>query len=131
MLKSKNKRLKSLVEKTDFKEDETLFLDTYNQSTNNEIAGTIHTGVDFRNNTFVYNNLRIRKLTPKECWRLMGFTDEDFEKAEKVNSNAQLYKQAGNSIVTTCLMGIFGELLDIDYTSKIKELAKSINDNTN
>ena len=42
----------------------------------------------------VNNNLRIRKLTPKECWRLMGFDDEDFEKAEKVNSNTQLYKQA-------------------------------------
>jgi len=40
------------------------------------------------------SSLRIRKLTPKECWRLMGFDDEDFEKAEKVNSNAQLYKQA-------------------------------------
>ena len=38
--------------------------------------------------------LRIRKLTPKECWRLMGFDDEDFEKAEKVSSNSQLYKQA-------------------------------------
>lgn len=45
------------------------------------------------------SDLRIRKLTPKECFRLMGFKDEDFEKAEKVNSNTQLYKQAGNSIV--------------------------------
>lgn len=45
------------------------------------------------------DNLRIRKLTPKECFRLMGFSDDDFEKAEKVNSNTQLYKQAGNSIV--------------------------------
>ena len=43
--------------------------------------------------------LRIRKLTPKECFRLMGFDDEDFEKAEAVNSNTQLYKQAGTSIV--------------------------------
>lgn len=41
----------------------------------------------------------IRKLIPKECFRLMGFSDEDFEKAEAVNSNTQLYKQAGNSIV--------------------------------
>ena len=38
--------------------------------------------------------MRVRKLTPKECWRLMGFYDEDFEKAQKVNSNSQLYKQA-------------------------------------
>lgn len=54
---------------------------------------------------------RIRKLTPKECWRLMGFDDEDFEKAAKVNSNSQLYKQAGNSIVVNVLMAIFDNLL--------------------
>lgn len=56
-------------------------------------------------------NLRIRKLTPKECWRLMGFDDEDFEKASKVNSNSQLYKQAGNSIVVDVLCYIFREML--------------------
>ncbi len=55
-------------------------------------------------------DLRIRKLTPKECWRLMGFDDEDFEKAEKVNSNTQLYKQAGNSIVVNVLEKIFENL---------------------
>lgn len=61
--------------------------------------------------TLVEQNIRIRKLTPKECWRLMGFSDEDFEKASKVNSNAQLYKQAGNSIVVNVLEAIFKELL--------------------
>lgn len=55
--------------------------------------------------------LRIRKLTPKECWRLMGFDDEDFDKAAKVNSNSQLYKQAGNSIVVNVLEEIFKNLL--------------------
>ena len=61
----------------------------------------------------IYKNtdLRIRKLTPKECWRLMGFDDEDFEKASKVNSNTQLYKQAGNSIVVNVLEAIFDNLL--------------------
>ena len=55
--------------------------------------------------------LRIRKLTPKECFRLMGFTDEDFSKAEQVpTSNAQLYKQAGNSIVVNVLEEILKEL---------------------
>ena len=44
----------------------------------------------------IIDNLRIRKLTPKECFRLMGFTDEDIEKT--TCSNTQLYKQAGNSI---------------------------------
>jgi site-specific DNA-cytosine methylase len=56
-------------------------------------------------------NLRIRKLTPKECWRLMGFDDTDFEKAAAVNSNSQLYKQAGNSIVVDVLCYIFGAML--------------------
>lgn len=54
--------------------------------------------------------LRIRKLTPKECFRLMGFEDEDFEKAEAVNSNTQLYKQAGNSIVVDVLEALFKSL---------------------
>ena len=53
---------------------------------------------------------RVRKLTPKECFRLMGFDDCDFAKAEQVNSNSQLYKQAGNSIVVNVLMEIFKEL---------------------
>ena len=57
------------------------------------------------------NTIRIRKLTPKECWRLMGFDDEDFEKAAKVNSNTQLYKQAGNSIVVNVLEAILQNLL--------------------
>lgn len=57
------------------------------------------------------NPIRIRKLTPKECWRLMGFDDLDFEKAEKVNSNSQLYKQAGNSIVVNVLEGILRNLI--------------------
>ena len=55
--------------------------------------------------------VRIRKLTPKECWRLMGFDDEDFDKAQKVNSDTQLYKQAGNSIVVNVLEEIFKEML--------------------
>lgn len=55
---------------------------------------------------------RIRKLTPMECWRLMDFTDEDFHKAEQVNSNTQLYKQAGNSICKNVLVAIFGQMLD-------------------
>ncbi len=56
-------------------------------------------------------NYRIRKLTPLECWRLMGFSDRDFHAAEKQNSNSQLYKQAGNSIVKDVLMGIFKQLI--------------------
>lgn len=58
----------------------------------------------------VKNNFRIRKLTPKECWRLMGIDDECFDKAQQVNSNSQLYKQAGNGIVVNVLYYIFKEL---------------------
>lgn len=57
-------------------------------------------------------NYRIRKLTPKECWRLMGFDDEDFEKAQAAGmSNTQLYKQAGNSIVVNVLEKILEKLI--------------------
>lgn len=56
--------------------------------------------------------MRIRKLTPLECWRLMGFDDEDFYKAKSVGiSNTQLYKQAGNSIVVNVLESILRELI--------------------
>lgn len=55
-------------------------------------------------------NMRIRKLTPKECFRLMGFEDADFEKAAAVNSNTQLYKQAGNSIGVPVIQHIYTQL---------------------
>lgn len=70
--------------------------------------------------------LRIRKLTPKECWRLMGFDDEDFEKAEKVNSNAQLYKQAGNSIVVNVLEAILNSLFRPDPNLPIRKFVKKL-----
>ena len=69
----------------------------------------------------VYSNLRIRKLTPKECWRLMGCSDEDFHKAEQVNSNSQLYKQAGNAIVVDVLEAIFKQMF-------LKQLEESLDE---
>lgn len=57
------------------------------------------------------NSLRIRKLTPRETWKLMGFDDSDFDKVKNINSKAQLYKQAGNSIVVNVLVEILRELL--------------------
>ena len=73
-----------------------------------ENHGTTTGIVDMDNSDTGY---RIRKLTPKECWRLMGFSDEAFEKAKAAGvSNSQLYKQAGNSIVTDVLYHIFKEL---------------------
>ena len=59
----------------------------------------------------VTEKLLIRRLTPRECWRLMGFDDEAFEKAREVNSDTQLYKQAGNSIVVDVLEAILTNLL--------------------
>ena len=59
----------------------------------------------------INSEMRIRKLTPKECWRLMGFSDKDFDRAANVpTSNTQLYKQAGNSIVVPVLEKIFTNL---------------------
>ena len=55
--------------------------------------------------------MRIRKIIPRECWRLMGFTDEDFEKASKVCAETHLYHQAGNSIVVNVMYSVLKELL--------------------
>lgn len=58
------------------------------------------------------DNCRIRKLTPKECWRLMGFSDASFDRAKASGiSNSQLYKQAGNSIVVKVLEAILSNLI--------------------
>lgn len=59
-------------------------------------------------------DMRIRKLTPKECWRLMGFADADIDKCSSAGiSNTQLYKQAGNSIVVNVLENLFKNILTI------------------
>lgn len=54
--------------------------------------------------------LKIRILTPRECWRLMGFSDDAYDKASKVCGKTDLYRQAGNSIVVDVLVAIFDEL---------------------
>ena len=56
---------------------------------------------------------RIRRLTPLECWRLQGYTDEQFYAAQKVNSDTQLYKQAGNSITVNVMVELFKNIYDI------------------
>lgn len=83
-----------------------------------EVANTLNTGC---NQGTLENDYRIRKLTPLECWRLMGFEDGDYWKARKAlerefynggdRSNSQMYKMAGNSIVVDVLEGILGNLL--------------------
>lgn len=82
----------------------------YNNGGEHKICPPI-TSHSWQENNFVNNRYRIRKLTPLECWRLMDFKDEDFEKAAQVNSNTQLYKQAGNSIVKNVLLAILGQMI--------------------
>lgn len=79
-----------------------------------------------KHNNRVAYNYRIRKLTERECFRLMGVRDKDFDKIKDNQSKSSLYHLAGDSIVTTCLMAIFGELTDVDYQSKIKELERDL-----
>ncbi|QDY21053.1 DNA (cytosine-5-)-methyltransferase [Clostridium botulinum] len=83
------------------------------------VAQTLETAC---NQATLTSDYRIRKLTPKECWRLMGFTDEDFQKAKDAGiSNTQLYKQAGNSIVTNVLFYIFKNLLQVEIAAIYEE----------
>lgn len=71
-------------------------------------------------------SLRIRKLTPKECIRLMGFTDSDYDAMVGIGmTDSAIYHIAGDSIVVTVLMAIFGEMLGIDYRKKIGEYVES------
>ena len=77
----------------------------------NGLCSTLQAGTHGYANSCIATQYRIRKLTPRECWRLMDFSDEDFEKAAQVNSNTQLYRQAGNSIVKNVLIAIFGQMI--------------------
>ena len=84
-------------------------VDFYNKITKNEV-GTLTSsggGSTVRAGSFgITDGYRIRKLTPRECWRLQGFPDWAFEKAQEVNSNSQLYKQAGNSVTVNVIAEI-------------------------
>lgn len=91
--------------------------DFYNSNLKKDgICGTI-TGACSHNGSgtfgIITSQYRIRKLTPRECGRLMGVSDEDISKMAEVNSNTQLYKQFGNSIVVDVMCKMFSNL-DID-----------------
>jgi len=81
----------------------------YNQGGEHEIAPTL-TSNSYHENNHLSDGFRIRKLTPRECWRLQGFPDWSFDKAQEVNSNSQLYKQAGNSVTVNVIAAIAKEL---------------------
>lgn len=75
----------------------------FNKGGVHNIAPTITKSSYQENNFLKTEGVSIRKLTPKECWRLQGFPDELFDKAQAVNSNSQLYKQAGNSVTVNVI----------------------------
>lgn len=85
----------------------------YNQGGEHDIAPTL-TSNSYHENNHLSDGFRIRKLTPRECWRLQGFPDWAFDKAQEVNSNSQLYKQAGNSVTVNVIAAIAKEL-EIKY----------------
>lgn len=84
---------------------------------NNLISSTLTTASN--NEIAIVNNMRIRKLTPKECFRLMGVKDEDFEKCAKNQSDSSLYHLAGDSICISCLMALLSQLFDMSWEDKL------------
>ena len=136
---NRNKSLRETLEQNNIEKDIS-YIDAYNRNIRkDDLSGTITTRVSDSNNTFiaiknatkqgtvqkemiptlktspdigcVTTDLRIRKLTPKECLKLMGFDDKDYEKIKSISiSRSQIYKQAGNSIVVNVLEAIFKEL---------------------
>ena len=70
----------------------------------------------------IASNYRVRKLTPRECWRLMGVKDEQFDRLHDI-SNSQLYKLAGNSIVVDVLEAIFTNLLKPGESKSVGQLS--------
>ena len=72
-----------------------------------EISPTLDTGCEVGRLT---EDMRIRRLTPRECFRLQGFPDEYFERAQSVCSDSQLYKQAGNSVTVNVIYEIAKKL---------------------
>lgn len=77
----------------------------YNPGGCKDVCPTISSN-NWQENNYLVNNFKIRKLTPRECFRLQGFPDEYFERAAKVNSDSQLYKQAGNSVTVNVIYEI-------------------------
>lgn len=77
----------------------------YNDGGIYKVAPTV-TSNSWHENNFLKDSIRIRKLTPRECWRLQGFPDWAFDKAKEVNSDSQLYKQAGNSVTVPVIADI-------------------------
>lgn len=76
----------------------------------------------------VQRNFRVRKLTEKEAFRLQGVKDEDFAKIRKNQSKSSCYHLAGDSITTSVLMALFGEMLNIDWKENVENLVEELQD---
>lgn len=108
------KKLVETVEKNEMPVDEVKHMDLYNRNLTDN-CGTLNDPC--HNNNRLWDGLRIRKLTPRECFRLMGIKDESFDKIKNL-SNTQAYKQAGNGIVVNVLMEIFKKLIkEVKYAN--------------
>jgi DNA-cytosine methyltransferase len=108
MFRSQDKRLPEMLDKIDFTSDEPQSLDLYNRTVS-DISQTLT--LPNHNAQALYESFKIRKLTPRECYRLMGFSNQAFDLAQPNQSRSSLYHQAGDSIVVNVLMAIFKELL--------------------
>ena len=99
----------------------------------NGLAPALQTAQGGNRQPLMYEDYRIRKLTPRECFRLMGFTDADFDKIKGI-SNTQLYKMAGNSIVVNVLEAIFKQLFKENHKDENqqrrtgKEISQAVRD---
>lgn len=103
----KNKAIKEIIEKNELPIGEVRNLDIYNKRVS-ELSQTLITTT---NHQRLWNGLRIRKLTPRECFRLMGVRDKDYDKLKGKFSDIALYHMAGDSIVVNILMAIFLQML--------------------
>ena len=104
----KDKNLKETIEKNELPIGEVRNLDTYNRTTS-ELSQTLT--LPNHNSQRLWDGLRIRKLTPRECFRLMGVRDKDYDKLKGKFSDSALYHMSGDSIVVNVLMAIFSQML--------------------
>lgn len=104
----KNKAIKETIEKNELPIGEVRNLDTYNRITS-ELSQTLT--LPNHNSQRLWDGLRIRKLTPRECFRLMGVRDKDYDKLKGKFSDSALYHMTGDSIVVNVLMAIFSQML--------------------
>lgn len=102
------KQLRETIEQNNYEEGQVLNMDLYNRSTY-EKSQTLTSPT--HNSQRLFDGLRIRKLTPRECWRLMGVQDSDFDKVSKNQSSSSLYHLSGDSIVTNVISSLFQSLM--------------------